>query len=257
MQEQKDYELEIDIIEWMKEIKRHLLLIVGITVLFAAGTGLYVYKMTEPVFSYTLFINCPGSLPERDKLTFANAFKNDIGAVKIKDKTQKASLANVELVKDGKENNVKDRYTNLMKFEFQGNSPDYVKAYGNQYIKTSLQQINKYIVEQYEINFSKEYLETVRKELQGINDRIVSGAVYSNESDPAKAAVDYLQLLKERLETKELSKAVSKAEIMESQNSKPQAVMNKTIIWKSAALGFFLSFAFVSCKYLAKVVSKN
>ena len=257
MNEQQEYELEIDIIEWLREIKSHIAVIIGITLLFAAGAGLYVYKMTEPVFSYTLFINCPNSLQERDKLTFANAMKNDIGAVKVKDKIQKAALSNVELVKDGKENNVKDRYTNLMKFEFQGNSPDYVKTYGAQYVKAALQQINKYIDEQYEINFSKEYLETVRKEIQGLNNRITSGTVYQNESDPAKIAVDYLQLLKERLETKELSKSVAKAEIMDSQSNSPRTIKNNSLIWKSAALGFFLSFAFVSCKYFAKAVSRK
>ena len=42
MNEQQEYELEIDIIEWLREIKSHIAVIIGITVLFAAGAGLYV-----------------------------------------------------------------------------------------------------------------------------------------------------------------------------------------------------------------------
>lgn len=257
MNEQQDYELEIDIIEWMREIKNHMVLIIASALLFAAAAGAYVFFIKGPVYSYSKFINSPG-LAEQGKLTFINLFKNDIGMAQSQNNGNRAALSMVELVKSGSESrDIKEKYTSLIRFQFEGNNPDTIKEYADQYVNKSLQVINEYIEQQYEINFSKEYLETVRKEIKSINDSIASSAKYTNEPDPARVAIEYLQLLKERLETKEISKAISKAEIIESQSNKPRIVKNNAIIWKSALLGLFLSFAYVSCKYLAKAVSKK
>ena len=257
MSEQQDYELEIDIIEWLREIKNHIAVIIATTLLFGLAAGVYVLKIKEPVYSYSKFLNCPG-LSEGAKLTYVNLFKNDIGIVQKQDAGTKASLAMVELVKSGSESkDIKEKYTSLIRFQFEGNNPDYVKKYANQYVTQSMKVLNDYIEEQYEINFSKEYLDTVRKEITRINDVIINGSMYNEGALPEKSAVNYLARLKERLETKEINKSFSKAVITDSQNNNARIVANKSIIWKSAALGFFLSFAFVSCKYFAKVVSRK
>ena len=253
MSEEKDYEMEIDLIEWMKEIKNHMAVIVIATVLFAAAAGLYVYKFTGPVFSYTLFINCSNDFAEKDRLTFVNLFRNDIGITDSQKPGKRASLSNVELVNIGTQSkDIKDRFTNLMRFQFTGNDPDHVKQYGSRYVNGALAQINRHIENNFETTFSKEYLNTVKAELTSINNNIANSSAISE--DAARGTVSYLALLKERLETKEINKAFTKATIAESQNKKAQRVINKSIIWKSAVLGFFLSFAYVSCKYFAKAV---
>ena len=257
MNEQQDYELEIDIIEWLREIKNHIAVIIAATLFFGIAAGVYVFKIKEPVYSYSKFLNCPG-VSEATKLTYVNLFKNDIGIEQTRDASTKASLAMVELVKSGSESkDIKERYTSLIRFQFEGNNPDYVKKYAIQYVTQSMKVLNDYIEEQYEINFSKEYLDTVRKEITRINDVIINGSMYNEGALPEKSAVNYLARLKERLETKEINKSFSKAVITDSQNNDARIVVNKSLIWKSAALGFFLSFAFVSCKYFAKVVSRK
>ena len=257
MNEQQDYELEIDIIEWIREIKSHMALIIASALLFAAAAGSYVFLIKVPVYSYSKFINSPG-LGEQSKLTFTNLFKNDIGIKLRENDGNQTSLALVEVVKsESVSRDIKDRYTSLIRFEFKGNNPDAIKEYADQYVDKSLQAINEYIEQQYEINFSKEYLETAKKELQNINNRIASSTMYLNEPDPAKMAIDYLMLLKERLETKELSKAINKAEIVESQSNEPQIVRDNKVILKSAALGLFLGFAYVTCRYFWRVVTES
>ncbi len=253
MNEKKEYELEIDIIEWIKEIKNHMVVIVITTLLFAAAAGLYLYKFTGPVYSYTLFINCSNNFAEKDRLTFVNLFRNDIGIVDSQKSGKRASLSNVELVNIGMQNkDIKDRFTNLIRFQFTGNNPDYVKQYGSRYVNGALTQINHYIEANYETTFSKEYLNTVKDELQHINNHF---ARYSSISEEAvRGTLSYLILLKERLETKEINKAFEKASIAESQNKNAQKVVNRSIIWKSAFLGFFLSFAYVACKSFTKAI---
>lgn len=257
MSEEKDYELEIDLIEWMKEIKSHIAVIVITTVLFAAAAGLYLFKFTGPVFSYTFFINCSKDIGERERLSFASLFRNDIGVTEQDSSGAQASLRSVEMVNSGTQSrDIKDRFTNLMKFEFNGNNPDFVKKYGRKYVNGALEQVNDYIEENYEATFSKEYLNTVNAELKRLNNYIANASA-NQDIDTVKATIGNLSLLKERLETKEINKAVIKVAVVESQNKKAQRVINKSVIWKSAALGFFLSFAYVSCKYFAKAVSRK
>lgn len=258
MNEQKEYELEIDIIEWIKEIKNHIVLIIGTALLFAAAAGAYVFFVKGPVYSYSSFIKCPPNFGEPTRLTYINLFKNDIGVVKSRGDGSRAALTMVELVKSGSESkDIKEKYTSLMRFQFEGNDPDYVKEYAGQYVNQSLKVVNDYIEEEYETNFSKEYLDTVKKEITRINDVIISGSMYNEGALPEKSAVNYLARLKERLETKEINKAFTKAFVIDSQNNDARKVVNKSVIWKSAMLGFFLGFAFVSCKYLAKAVGGN
>ncbi len=252
---EKEYESEIDFVEWIKEIKNHFAVILITTLVFAAAAGLYLFKFTGPVFSYTLFINCSDNINEKDRLTFVNLFRNDIGIADSQSGKQ-ASLNNVELVNTGTQSrDIKDRFTNLIRFQFNGNDPNYVKQYGIRYVTGALEQINRHIEENYETNFSNEYLNTVKDELRHINDHFARYSSISEEA--ARGTLNYLALLKERLETKEINKAFKKASIAESQNKNARKVVNRSIVWKSAALGFFLSFAYVACKYLAKSISRS
>ncbi len=250
--EEKEYELEIDFVEWIKEIKNHIALIVAAILFFGIAAGVYVLKIKAPVYSYSKFLNCPG-VSESAKLTYVNLFKNDIGIVQSRDADTNAALAMVELVKSGSESkDIKEKYTSLIRFQFEGNNPDYVKEYANQYVNQSMNILNDYIEKQHEVTFSKDYLDTVNSELKSINNYIANASANQNV-DAVQGAIGRLALLKERLETKEIGNSFSRAEITDSQNNDARKVVNKSLIWKSASLGFFLSFAYVSCKYFAKI----
>ena len=77
MTEQNNHVLEFDFVEWLKELRKHIVLIAVTTLLFAAVAGIYLYKTTGVTYSYSLFINCTG-LSEKDALTFVSLFQKDI-----------------------------------------------------------------------------------------------------------------------------------------------------------------------------------
>ena len=258
MDEQNNQVSELNLVEWLIELKKHIILIVVTTFLFAAASGLYLYKTAGSTYSYSLFINCTG-LSERDMLTFVRLFQKDIGIAKKQDSKTYASLNGVELTKTGSDSrDIKDKYTNLMRFEFIGNNPDYVKKQGVQYVNNAVKKLNERIDRWQEANYKRSYLETVKNELTRINNVLVAEAIHNDGTISAKSTVNWLSRLKETLDLKEINKSYEKTYILTSHNDRPQKVgIDKSIIRKSAALGFFLSFAFVSCKYLGKVIRKN
>ena len=239
-------ELEIDIVAWLNVLKKHLAVIIGITVFFAAAAGIYVYKIADPVYSYVRFINCPNSLGDKDKLTFVSAFKNNANYQKARKENSYASLTDVKIVNDGR-----DRYTNtnLIQFSFEGNNPAFIKKFSDTCVTNSLKEINDYITESYEISFSREYLHRVDDEIQSLNKFI---ARYGD----AKGAVNYLMLLKKRLEEDELIKSYKKATIMSTNGAKPKRISKKSFVYKSAVLGLFLSILYLTYRYRAEFIKQ-
>ena len=246
MDKNEENELEIDIVAWLKTIKNHIAVIIGIMLLFTAAAGVYVYKIAEPSYSYTRFISCPSNMGDKDKLSFVSAFKNNTKYQKARDGMKKASLTDVKIVNDGK-----DRFTttNLIQFSFEGNDKDFIKKFSDTCVTNSLKDINDYITENFEISFSREYLQRVDREIQSLNTFI---ARYAD----GEGAVNYLNLLKKRLEEEELNKSYKKATVMSTHGSQPQRVSKKPLIYKSAALGLFLSIVYLTYRYRAEFINK-
>lgn len=239
-------ELEIDIVAWLNVLKKHLAVIIGITVLFAAAAGVYVYKIADPVYSYVRFITCPNSLGDKDKLTFVSAFKNNSNYQNARKENSYASLTDVKIVNDGR-----DRFTNtnLMQFSFEGNNPAFIKKFSDTCVTNSLKDINDYIRENYEISFSREYLNKVQSEIKSLNTFI---ARYAD----AEGAVNYLTLLKKRLEEDELNKAYKKATIMNPNGAQPKRISKKPLVYKSAVLGLFLSIVYITYRYRGEFIKQ-
>ena len=239
-------ELEIDIVAWLNVLKKHLAVIIGITVFFAAAAGIYVYKIADPVYSYVRFINCPNNLGDKDKLTFVSAFKNNSNYQNARKENSYASLTDVKIVNDGR-----DRYTNtnLIQFSFEGNNPAFIKKFSDTCVTNSLKDINDYITENYEISFSREYLNKVQSEIKSLNTFI---AQYAD----AEGAVNYLTLLKKRLEEDELNKAYKKATIMNPNGAQPKRISKKPLVYKSAALGLFLSILYLTYRYRGEFIKQ-
>lgn len=248
MEHNDNNELEIDFVAWLNVLKKHLAFIIGITLLFTAAAGIYVYKIADPVYSYVRFINCPGSLSDKDKLTFVSAFKNNSNYQNAKKENSYAALTDVKVVNDGR-----DRFTttNLIQFSFEGNNPAFIKKFSDACVTDSLKNINDYITEIYEISFSREYLTKARREITSLNTFIAQHA----DAD-VEGAVNYLTLLKKRLEDDELNKAYQKADIMSTNGAQPKRISKKPLVYKSAALGLFLSILYITCRYRAEFVKK-
>lgn len=239
MDKNQDNELEIDLAAWLNALKNHIAVIIGITLLFTAAAGVYVYKIAEPSFSYKRFINCPNNISDKEKLSFVSAFKNNTKYQNAAEGNKRASLTDVIIVNDGR-----DRFTatNLIQFTFEGNDPGFIKKFSDDCVSASLKDINDYIKENFEISFSREYLQRVDREIQSLNTFV---ARYAD----AEGAVNYLTLLRKRLEEEELNKAYKKAAVMSTHGAQPRRVSKKPLVYKSAALGFFLSILYLSYRY--------
>lgn len=246
MDHNENNELEIDIAAWLNVLKKHLAVIIGITLLFAAAAGVYVYKIADPVYSYVRFINCPNNLGDKDKLTFVSAFKNNSNYQNARKENSYASLTDVKIVNDGR-----DRFTttNLIQFSFEGNNPAFIKKFSDTCVTNSLKDINDYITENYELSFSREYLNKVQSEIKSLNTFI---ARYAD----AEGAVSYITLLKKRLEEEELNKAYKKAAIMSTNGAQPKRISKKPLVYKSAVLGLFLSILYLTYRYRGEFIKQ-
>ena len=245
MNETDNREIEIDLLELLTEFKKNIVVIVGMTLLFAAAAALYVFVFTAPKYSYTQLVNCP-SLSDRDKINFVSIFNKDAGS-KIWNEPQKCTLSKVEFVRE------KNAATNLLKFEFQGTDPDLLKKEGRAYTEDSLSKINERIVELHEIKYGKEYFDSVRWEMWQINNSLQNGSV------SAQGASQYLLTLKERLEAKERNKMLSliKADLVPNRVDEAVEISRKKYILISGFLGLFLSLAFLAIRYCRKTIKKK
>ena len=255
MNETDKQEIELDLLELLQEFKHNIAKIVCVTLLFAAAAALYVFVLTPPKYSYTLFIDSPfiinhPSLTDRDKISFVNVFNEDAVSIKGHGKMwkepKKCALFKVEFVKD------RNAATNLLKFEFHGTDPDLIKKEGRAYTEGALRKINERIVELHETKYGREYFDTVLNEMRKINSSLQDGSVTS------QGAAQYLQLLKERLELKEKNKMLTliKAELVSNRVDKAEIVSRTKYIPISGFLGLFLSLAYLTGRYCMKLSQK-
>ena len=244
MNETDNREIEIDLLELLKEFKKNIVVIVGMTLLFAAAAALYVFVLTAPKYSYTQFVNCP-SLNDRDKFSFVNIFNEDAGG-KIWKEPQKCSLSKVEFVKD------RNGFTHLLKFVFLGTDPDLLKKEGRAYTEEALNKINDRIVELHEIKYGNEFFDGVKWEMWNLNNSLQNGSV------SAQGAAQYLQVLKDRMEMKERNKMLSliKADLVPNRLDEAVLISRNKYVLLSGFMGLFLSLVFVTGRYCWRLFKK-
>ena len=250
MNETKNQETEIDLLELLQEFKNNLAKIIGVTLLFAAAVALYIFALTAPKYSYTQLVDC-ATLSDRDKISFVNIFNEDAVSIKGHGKMwkepKKCALFKAEFVRD------RNAATNLLKFEFQGTDPELIKKEGHAYAEDALRKINERIVELHEIKYGQEYFNTVRKEMEKINSSLQDGSVTS------QGAARYLELLKERLELKEKNKMLTliKAKLVLNREDEAEKISRTRYILISGFLGLFLSLAYLTGRYCWRVSKKQ
>ena len=249
MNETDNQEIEIDLMELLQEFKKNIGKIIGITLLFAAAAGLYVFALSSPKYSYVQLVDCR-SLSDRDKISFINIFKEDVldnkGHGKMWKEPKKCALTKVEFLKD------RNVGTNLLKFEFQGTDPDLIPKECHAYTEEALTKINDHLVKLHEINYGKAYFDIVRSEIQRINSLLQNGSISS------QGAARYLELLKERLELREKNKWLSliKAELVPNRVDEAEVIPRTKYIPISGFLGLFLSLAYVTGRYCWRLYKK-
>ncbi|MBQ3366868.1 MAG: hypothetical protein IJG43_09345 [Acidaminococcaceae bacterium] len=250
MNETENQEIEIDLLELLQEFKNNIAKIIGVTLLFAAATALYVFALTAPKYSYSQLLDCR-SLSDRDKISFVNIFNEDAVSIKGHGKMwkdpKKYALFKAEFVKD------RNVSTNLLKFEFQGTDPELIKTECHAYTTDALNKINDHLMKLHEIRFGEEYFNTVRNEMRKINSSLQDGSVTS------QGAAQYLELLKERLELKEKDKMLSliKAKLVPSRVDEAEEISRIKYIPISGFLGLFLSLAYLTGRYCWRVSKKQ
>ena len=245
MNETENQEIEIDLLELLQEFKNNLGKIIGVTLLFAAAAAVYVFVLTAPKYSYAELLDCR-SLSDKDKISFINVFNEDVlskGGGKMWKDPKKCALTKVEFVKD------RNAATNLLKFEFQGTDPELIITECHAYTAEALKKINDHLVKLHEIRFGEEYFNTVRSEMRKINSSLQDGTVTS------QGAVQYLELLKERLELNEKDKMLSliKAEVVPHRVDEAEKISRIKYIAISGFLGLFLSLAYLTGRYCWRV----
>ena len=250
MNETENQEIEIDLLELLQEFKNNLAKIIGVTLLFAAAAALYVFTLTAPKYTYAQLVDC-ATLSDRDKISFVNIFNEDAVSIKGHGKMwkepKKCALFKAEFVID------RNAATNLLRFEFQGTDPDLIKKEGRAYAEDALRKINERIIELHELKYGQEYFDTVRKEMEKINNSLQDGSVTS------QGAARYLELLKERLELKEKNKMLTliKAELIPNHEDEAEKISRIKYIPISGFLGLFLSLAYLTGRYCWRVSKKQ
>lgn len=245
MNETENQEIEIDLLELLREFKNNIAKIIGVTVLFAAAAALYIFALTAPKYSYTQLIDC-SSLTDKDKISFVNIFNNDVFGKMWKD-PKKCALSKVEFVRD------RNAATNFLKFEFQGTDTDLIKKESRTYTEGALRKINERIVELHEIKYGKEFFDGVSWEMWQINNSLQNGSVTS------QGAAQYLQVLKERLERKEKNKMLTliKAKVVPNSVNEAVKISRNKYIAVSGFLGLFLSLAYLTGRYCWRLSKKQ
>ena len=178
MDTQDEKELEIDLVELLKEIKKHVPVIIGVTLLCAGIAYFYAFKYQAPEYAMTRIIKLPwriaySGLPDQEKRTFAQIFKADIGNAKYWPEPAKGHLSNVQLIMD------KNYITNLLQFQFTGTEPEYMKQASQTYMDTATERINAIIKEDYDAAFTQEYFRTVKSEIKNISSLLNNGIISS------------------------------------------------------------------------------
>ncbi len=242
MDTQQDKELEIDLIELLREIKKQLPLVILTTLVFAAAAYAYKFMYLPPTYTYTRLVKYPTRtaygwhIPDQEILSYVVIFRADMGNTAFWKEGGKGRLAAVDFVRE------KGSATKLIQFQFSGTDPKYIKTVSQQYLASVVQRLNDSFAEANEDEFNHRYYRTANDELRYNNSLLGTSS--------AEGIANYQALLKERLEALEKDKTFLKAKIIEAPNLEPSRVSNRSFVMKCGFLGLFLSVGYVVCRYM-------
>lgn len=251
MDTQQDKELEIDLIELLREIKKQLPLVVFTTLLFAVAAYAYKFVYLPPSYTYTRLVKCPTRtayywyIPDQEILSHVVIFRADKENTALWKESTKGCLTDVDFVRE------KNVATKLIQFQFTGTDPEYIKAVSQQYLATVVQRLNDTFAEASEDEFKHRYYRTVNDEMRFSNALLGAG----NASPEGLA--NYQALIKERIDALEKDKSFLKAKIIEAPNLEPARVNNWRFVIVGTLLGLFLSLGYFVCRYIWRQAKQN
>lgn len=230
-------EIEIDLVELYGELKKNANLIIGTTVAFIVAAAIYCFMIAKPVYEYTALISFPSNVGGGQINGFMETIKDDIKpAAQLKDKVNK--IVDAKVLKGAP----------IIKVTFEGESVEKVKQFGDAYMKTALDRINKVIVDKEQQRYDKEVVELIKSDIEYISGR------FNESSFTAGDANKKLEFLVKKVEEKENNKMFLKAELAKEVNipEKPVRPKKAQNIAIAAVLGLFLSCGYVTARFLIK-----
>lgn len=230
-------EIEIDLVELYGELKKNASLIIGTTVAFIVAAAIYCFMIAKPVYEYTALISFPSNVGGGQINGFMETIKDDIKpAAQLKDKVNK--IVDAKVLKGAP----------IIKVTFEGESVEKVKQFGDAYMKTALDRINKVIVDKEQQRYDKEVVEMIKSDIEYISSR------FNESSFTAGDANKKLEFLVKKVEEKENNKMFLKAELAKEVNipEKPVRPKKTQNIAIAAVLGLFLSCGYVTARFLIK-----
>lgn len=179
MDERQEKELEIDLIELLREIKKQLPLIILTTLVFAAVAYAYKFMYQPPTYTYTRLVKYPAQtaygwrIPDQEILSYVVIFRADMGNTALWKEGAKARLTAVDFVRE------KNVATKLIQFQFSGKDPEYIKKVSQQYLESVVRRLNDSFAEANEDEFNHRYYQTANDELRYNNTLLGAGSASS------------------------------------------------------------------------------
>lgn len=212
-----------DLYTFLKVNKKFLL---KITILFMMFTSIYNFFIAESVYGYETLIRFPKSVNAAQVNSFLAIFKDDIKPE--------------EWLNDDK-NRITDviilERSAVIKFYFEGESPEKVKKFGDIYTKKALGKINKIIVEDEKVKFNKEELNMIKNDLTYISSKLHESFFSTTD------AIERLNYLYEKIKLKSENEMFMKAELVKDGYLPPKALSPNVVknIVGMTILGFLLA----------------
>lgn len=230
-------EIEIDLKEMYVYLKSNVRFIGKVTVCIVFCTIIYNFFIVQSIYGYQALIQLPKTVNAGQLNNFAAILQDDIKPKEwLEDDVNR--ITNVVILEK----------SSVIKVFFEGESPEKVREFGDKYVNDSVKKINKIIVDDEKMQFSKEIFSMVKSDFEYISSKLRESTFTNND------AVERLNYLFSRIETKEQNQMFLEAEQVKTsyiplKPLRPNKVKN---IISSFVVGILVSFGYLIVKFIVK-----
>lgn len=222
----------LNAVDFLIEFRKNISVVIFLVLFLVILSGVFVFVLDSPKYTYTKIINSK-PLSTQDVVNFVTLFKEDISNDRLWQERNRGALVKVEIAKG----------SNLIRLNFQGTDPDYLKDVSDKYTESALKRIHDAARKEFEVRFNNDYLNIVRGQFNWLKHTFEE-RIY-NDQQLLKALSDW----KEKYEVDLKQKSMVEPEIVEMPANEPaQLPRKKGLIPLSALLGIFLSIGYITCK---------
>ena len=219
----EDKDIEIDLVDLWKVIKKNAKVIVGVTVGFAAAAAIYSYTMVKPVYSYEAMIRIPNHVSDKQINTCLEILKVQC-------------IAGNAMVKG----------TSLLKVAATSGDSKIAVQTVNDALPKIAGVIDYIIAENDRRNFQRNVVTDIKNNIAAISNSSVTNTFSVEEANRK------LQVLLDKVERSEAEYLSNNVEIIKSPNESATEIIpnRKKNIILAAVLGIFLSCGYYISKFL-------